>query len=128
MILDKMGRPTVYKKGAMTDAERQRRRRKRLKREAKEVERLAIVEANREKRVHRARNPLAQWRDAAISAQLENSMLQARLRLYEQVPLHDASGAADELARQIAEYMQEKPGMTIDDVRAAIDRRFGTKS
>jgi 3'-phosphoadenosine 5'-phosphosulfate sulfotransferase (PAPS reductase)/FAD synthetase len=122
-----MSRPTVYKKGAMTDAERQRRRRKRLKREAKEVERLAVVEANHEKHARNRVNPIKQWRHAAINAQLQISVLEARLRLYEQVPLHDVSGAADELARQIAEYMQEKPGMAIDDVRAAIDRRFGTK-
>jgi hypothetical protein len=40
--------------------------------------------------------------------------------------LPDASGPADELARQIDEFLAENTEITIADVRAAIDRRFGT--
>lgn len=51
-----MGRPTVFKKGAMTPAERQRRRRKKLRRaakaaeiEAKQAENARKYSASREK-------------------------------------------------------------------------------
>ena len=84
---------------------------------------------NRRKRLTNERNPLAQWRHAAINAQLQVSVLENRLHAYEQASLNlDRRGsAADELARQIAEFMRERPGLTIEDVRNAIDRRFGTQ-
>ena len=53
-------------------------------------------------------------------------------------PLPDANGEADELARQVDEWLAQNPDVhgvrqilaqqipiTIDDVRAAIDRHFG---
>lgn len=129
--MQKMGRPPIRKSGAMTAAERMRRYRKKLKQtanKAREKERLGDLtphEYNAAKNRAFRDNPTAQWRKAAIDAQCEIAVLQSRLRLYEQVPMHDASGPADEIARQIAECMMECPGMTIDDVRAAIDRRWG---
>ena len=48
------------------------------------------------------------------------------LERYWQPPVPGASGPADELARQVAEYLAESGEITIDDLRAAIDRRFGS--
>ena len=44
---------------------------------------------------------------------------------YGRDPLPGATGAADELARQIDEFLAQNPAITVADVRAAIDRRFG---
>ena len=41
---------------------------------------------------------------------------------------HDKRSEADELARQIVEWLQFSPDLSIDDVGAAIDRRFGSAS
>ena len=41
------------------------------------------------------------------------------------VPVVTKEERADELARQIAEYLAEAPELTIEDVKAAITRRFG---
>jgi len=111
-------------------AERMRRYRAR-KKEIKIVNDATLTQArNRRKRLTHERNPLAQWRHRAINAQLEISVLQARLRAFEAAPdrldkTSEADGLADELARQIAEALQVEASMTINDVRDAIDRRFG---
>jgi hypothetical protein len=122
-----MARPPKFKKGPMSAAERMRRYRARQK-EIKIVNDATLTQArNRRKRLTNERNPLAQWRHAAINAQLQVSVLENRLHAYEQAPLNldRRASAADELARQIAEFMRECPGLTIEDVRNAIDRRFG---
>lgn len=106
-----MGRPPIRKKGAFTAAERQQRRRKKLKRrqrEAVEAERIARIRAER-------RTALAQqteWQERA-----------AYIR--EERPPETIEQLADELARQIAGVIGDFPGVTIDDLRAALDRLFG---
>jgi hypothetical protein len=122
------GRPPKFKKGAMTAAERMRRYRKRRK-DIKEATDTTLRQArNERKRSIRNLNPIAQWRAAARNAELRAQVLEERLRLYEQAPLDlDRRGAAaEELARQIAECVMASPGLTIADIRAAIDRRFGS--
>lgn len=36
--------------------------------------------------------------------------------------------AAEEAVRQLAGFLQECPGLTVDDIRAAINRRYGPPS
>jgi hypothetical protein len=62
--------------------------------------------------------------DAAAAARAD-AKHQERLASCGRPPLPHANGAADELARQIDEYMAQEPSLSIDDVRKAIDRRFG---
>jgi hypothetical protein len=119
-----MGRPALRKKGPMTAAERQRRRRRKLRREKREAEMMAEREKNAARyRANRA-DPTRIERDAAAAARAD-AKHQEWLASYGRPPLPDANGAADELARQIDEYMAQEPGLSIDDVRKAIDRRFG---
>jgi hypothetical protein len=100
-----MGRPPLRKKGAYTAAERQRRRRKRLAAEKRAAE-------TEEKRAASHRAYLASRaapREPRVVAEVESLAL---------------PDAADEIALQIAEVVQVGD-LTIDDIRAAIDRRFG---
>ena len=91
----------------MTAAERQRRHRRKLRaacRAAEMAEQRVVNSA-------RARQP----RDGGWTQALP-------------IPVAGLPGPADELARQIGEYLAERPNLTIDDVRDAIDRRFGEAS
>jgi hypothetical protein len=102
-----MGRKPIRKKGAMTAAERQRRRRKRLRADRREVL----------KEQQRAEN------HARYLAHMERHGLKERPPVEPcQPPLPDR---ADEIAWQIAEVMAADPELTIDDIRAALVRRFG---
>jgi len=102
-----LGRPSIRKKGAMTAAERQRRHRRKLRaaRRAAEMAEQRVVNSAR------ARQP----RDAGWTQALPI------------IPVAGLPGPADELARQIGEYLAERSDLTIDDVRDAIDRRFGAQ-
>jgi hypothetical protein len=110
-----MGRKAIGRK-AMTAAERQQRRRKRLRRETAKAARQAEIAAKRAKNAAR------------------NSALDQRLRAEAGVfisplpvgmPIPPLANPADEIARQLSEVLAESPELTIDDLRAAIDRRFG---
>jgi hypothetical protein len=106
-----MGRPPNRKTGAYTAAERQQRRRKKLKRqqrEAVEAERIAAREAE-----HRV----------GLRQQAEHQRWAAHVRS-ERPPVTIAD-LADDLAEQIARVIDDFPGVTIDDLRAALDRLFG---
>lgn len=121
----KMGRPTIFKKGPLTPAERQRRHRKKLRKEKRAAEVIATRERNRARFDDPERQSRITERRAADVA-AHNAKMEKWTALYWQPPLSDANGPADELARQIAEFMAECHGdITITDVRAAIDRRFG---
>jgi hypothetical protein len=100
-----MGRPTILKK-AMTPAQRQRRRRKRLRSAEKQelnAERLRKYEASDAAEAERA--DLAAWKEA-------------------QLPASALPDRADELVQQICEAIHLDPDLRIDDIRDAIDRRF----
>jgi len=99
------GRPPLRKKGAMTSAERQRRYRRKLR--AKR--RTAEIEKKRAANAARAAAPREAWTQALSISEpgLQNP--------------------ADELARQIEDYLAECLDLTIDHVRAAIDRRWPPK-
>jgi hypothetical protein len=116
------GRPPIRKKGAFTSAERQRRRRKRLAHERWEAEQAATRERNQRLFREGAAQREAEWAAMrpAFEAELDARAAQAAPRL------PDPWGPADELARQIEEYMMGDAGaFTIDDLPAALDRRFG---
>jgi len=119
-----IGRPTIFKKGPLTAAERQRRHRRKLHREQRAAEVLATRERNRQRYLaHHTPQQQAQ-RDAETKVWLmwRDEWLNMRGR----AAVLPNAGVAYELARQIAEYLIEcAPGVTIDDVRAAIERRFG---
>ena len=100
-----MGRPPIGKK-AMTAAERQRRRRARLKREAKQAAR-------------RAKSPYV-----TLPAPVLRFGPGADFTLEPERP-PSREELADEIARQVAEALREVPGLMIEDVKAAIVRRFG---
>jgi hypothetical protein len=108
----------------MTAAERQRRHRRKVRASQRQAE----IAATRARNEARFRDPA--WlrarteKDAAGIAE-QNRKHEEWLALYGRAPLPDANGEADELARQIDEYLAQAPEITIDDVRAAIDRRFG---
>lgn len=119
-----MGRPTIFKKGAMTAAERQRRRRVKVRKQRREEEQAASRERNFAKlndpdrlcrRAEAERESSARWEAERQEWTVRNG----------REPLPGANGPADELARQIDEFLAENGGLTIADVRAAIDRRFG---
>src|SRR4051794_2429646 len=118
-----MGRPPLRKKGPMTAAERQRRHRRKVKIERRQAEIMAARERNsavfKDPEYQRAKAE----RDVVESAKAEHGR-QEWIALYGREPLPDA-GPADEIARQIDECLAQQPDITIDDVRAAIDRRFG---
>jgi hypothetical protein len=101
-----MGRQPLRKKGAMTAAERQRRRRKRVKAEQRSALRERQQAENHARYLASLENP-PQWTRA--------------LSLPAQPPLESL---ADEIAWQIEEVLVADGVLTIDDVRAAIDRRF----
>jgi len=101
-----MGRPTIGKR-AMTAAERQTRRRKRLGREKAKAERQAKLETNRAKKAARAtRNTDQTW-----------------TTLY-WPPAPPLADPADELVDQIYEAIQLTPEITLADIQAAIERRL----
>src|SRR4051812_36982630 len=107
-----MGRPPIGKK-AMTTAERQRRRRKRLAREnAKQAREQKAAE-------RRARSPYVTLPRPTFLGGL------GPVEAPTPVPVVTKEERADELARQITEYLTEAPEITIEDVKAAIGRRFG---
>jgi hypothetical protein len=120
----RVGRPALRKKGAFTAAERQRRHRKKLRRE----QRPAELAAKRERHEAYARKSAPRY--AAIAAEV-SARVDAQhaewTRLFEQPELPGANGPADEIARQIAEWLAQDPDLTLEDVRAAIDRRFGAR-
>jgi hypothetical protein len=98
-----MGRPPIRKKGAMTAAERQRRHRRKLRAER----RAAEIETKRAANSARAAEPRPPWTQALS------------------IVVPGLPAPADELARQIEEYLKEVPEISIDDVLAAINKRFG---
>ena len=118
----KRGRPSLYKKGAMTAAERQWRHRKKLAGEVRKVKEVAA----------RARRQEAKGRLAAPEEFPEKLWIECYQRarddvfaeLIAQRPLCEPEGEADRLATQIAEWLVVSD-ITIEEVRAAIDRRFG---
>jgi hypothetical protein len=125
----RVGRPALRKKGAFTAAERQRRHRQKLRRE----QRPAEHEAARERHEAYARRNAPRF---AANAAADTVRLEAEhtewVSLFQQPELPGANGPADELARQIAEWLMmtnhdDDDGVTIEDVRAAIDRRFGPR-
>lgn len=97
-----MGRPSVGKR-AMTDAERQRRRRKKLRREGKEAE-IAAKQAKN----HAVY--LASMRDCV--SQVVGTLAP---------PLQDP---AEELVEQLLAAIQLSPEITLADIQAAIARRL----
>ncbi len=105
----------------MTDAQRQKRRRRKLRREAWEAEKAAKESKKRSEEVRPGR-----YRKKAgmVSEERGGGRRAGPLwrSLYYRPPF---PGEVDELARQIDEFIaQSKDGLTIDDVRAAIDRRW----
>jgi len=105
-------------------AERQRRHRRKLHREQRAAEVLAQRERNRQRYLAYETSPQKAQKDAEAKGRAlwQNEWLNLRGHA---AALPNA-GPGDELARQIAEYLIEcAPGVAIDDVRAAIDRRFG---
>jgi hypothetical protein len=100
-----MGRPTILKK-AMTPAQRQRRRRRRLR--SQEKQRL---NEERLRKYH-----------ASDSAKADAASLDAWKQTHPSMPA--LPDRADELALQIAEAILADPDLSIDRIRAAIDRRF----
>src|SRR5437879_1161854 len=111
-----MGRPPNRKSGAYTAAERQKRYRKRLRAKLRE-ERIAGMQANakaenRRYSEQRANDPVYQAQMAEFRAKLEAKSNRG------------LPNPADELARQIAEFLAETPEIRIDDVLRAIKRRF----
>jgi len=90
----------------MTAAERQRRRRARLRRDAKQA-------------AKRAKSPYV-----TLPTPVLRFGPGADFTPEIQRP-HSREELADELARQIAEALHEAPSLTIEDVKAAIARRFG---
>jgi hypothetical protein len=122
-----MARPTIFKKGAMTAAERQRRHRIKLRKQRREDEKAA----SRERAYAKFKDPeyLRQKAEAdRLSTEKSEAERQGWLTRYGRDPLQEANGAADELARQIDECLAQNPALTIADVRAAIDRRFGVRN
>jgi hypothetical protein len=100
-----MGRPPLRKKGAMTAAERQRRRRAKLKREARE----AAVKKTRAENLRRLREAqAAEW----------------TTYYFEPPPPEPPYVVADRVVAQLGEIMQSL-GLDIDDIRCALDRLFG---
>jgi hypothetical protein len=119
-----VGRPTIFKKGPLTAAERQRRHRRKLHREQRAAEVQVIRERNRQRSLAYQTSPQKALRDAETKRAL--AWRDEWLNMRGQAAVLPNGGPADELARQIAEYLIEcAPGVTISDIRAAIDRRFG---
>ena len=122
--LRKMGRPTLYKKGAMTAAQRQRRHRAKLRREKKEE-----LVAMRARNAAEAARHSPRWTTLYLKQSEENRIwwlwwpewLNMRGRL-DELPNADI---ADELVRQLAEAIMPDR-ISIADIRQALDRRFGT--
>ena len=106
-----MGRPPLRKKGAFTAAERQRRRRARLRKEKREAE----VDAMR----------------ARSLKKLRASQAKAEAEGYPEwtvaLPVPPLDNPADELALQIADLLESERNITIDELRDALDRRFGPR-
>jgi hypothetical protein len=96
-----MGRPTVFKKGAMTAAERQRRRRKKVARAVKVAEREIKQAENSKKFCETAREPVI-WTSIG------------------QAPL---PSPVEELVAQVADTLLSER-MDANEFRAAFNRRF----
>jgi hypothetical protein len=125
-----MGRPTIFKKGALTAAERQKRHRIKLRKQRREDEAAASRERSYAQTYAQQTDPEYQRRLAeARKAFAEDweAKQQERLERYGPDPLPEANSPADELARQIAEWLVENPEVAIADVRTALDRRFGRR-
>jgi hypothetical protein len=119
-----MARPTIFKKGAMTAAERQRRHRAKVRKQRRQDETAASRARNNAK----LNDPEYRRRKAEadrLAIEKSEGERQAWSARYGREPLPEANGAADELARQIDEWLAQNAGLTIADVRAAINRRFG---
>ena len=96
-----MGRPTTFKKGAMTPAERQRRRRKKLAREAKAAEREA-KQAENLRKYRAAHGQKVEW--VCVT----------------QAPL---PSPVDELVSQVADALLSEQ-IDPNEFRSAFSRRF----
>ncbi len=101
----------------MTAAERQKRHRRKLKRVEREVQIAASQARSAELAAHA--HPAAGWgrirHEAALREEWQNMIGQAE---------HIGETIADELVRQLAEAMIID-SIPVDDIRAALDRRFG---
>jgi DNA repair exonuclease SbcCD ATPase subunit len=126
----KRGRPPLRKKGAMTPAEKQKRYRRRIRKSEAEAKLAEQRERSRARRIDPYSIARLDEREAETHRRIEAYRAEWARR-YGQAPMPPMPGAnalADELVRQMAEFIAECAGeITIDDVRAAIDRRFGTR-
>jgi hypothetical protein len=105
-----MGRPPIRKKGAFTAAERQQRRRVKLRRARLEQE----VEAKKAERA-------ADWRTRDVERRAE---LDAWRRT-QPPPEPPLDHPADELAAQVLDMLATEGNVTLDELIAAINRRTG---
>jgi len=93
----------------MTPAERQRRYRAKVRREARAAAKEAKRATNLEKyRGHMQATPPGEWVSVLSRPPMDNP--------------------ADELVEQLAEALQLQPELDIDDIRDAIDRRYGPRA
>ena len=116
-----MGRPALRKSGAYTGAERQRRyRRKRARAEydAKAAKWAAQLEEQQQRDFAEQRAAVAYYRE------LERKRRGRDFLILKPLP-ENIERLAEELVNQLLQAMRDFPGVTIDDVRAAIDRRTG---
>jgi hypothetical protein len=122
MVVVVAGRPAIFKRGAMTAAERMRRYRRKQRKEKREAEREEMRRRNRE-RYAAYHTP---EKDAARDAEIKRQMALRReaLNMIGQLPEVKNAGPADELVRQLAEAMMIEK-ITVDDFRRAFNRRFG---
>jgi hypothetical protein len=122
------GRPCIRKKGPLTHAERQKRYRARIRKAENEIKDAARKARSRERRIDPYNIAKFAEREAEVDRKIEAYRAEWTRR-YGQAPmppLPGASAMADELVRQIAECIMQSAGeMSIADVRAAINRRFG---
>jgi hypothetical protein len=110
-----MGRPTLRKKGPMTAAERQQRRRKRLRREKGKLAKDAEIAASRAKNLERLRQ--SQEQQAAFQ--------EAWRREFKLVPpAPPLATPEDELAQQVLDTLQVER-MDFEVFQQALLRRAG---
>lgn len=115
-----MGRPPLRKTGAYTAAERQQRRRKKLKRakvEARAGARTAELDAERQRAFAEQRAAVRYYREREAKRTGRDFLILKPLP-------ENIEMLAEELAGQLVIAMRNFPGVTLDDVRAALDRRL----
>jgi hypothetical protein len=105
----------------MTPAERQRRHRRKLSKEKRAAETL---EARRRSQERYARHDFAA---DVRKARHEMALRDEFLNMWGTSPEVWEADLADELVRQLTESMV-LDGITVDEIRSAIDRRFGAEA